>query len=174
MGMNSTNTMGGLGEWLRHGLPVALLVFLALLQQIPTYIPDFTYMTPALVMGGVFYWSIYRPDLMPTIMVFLLGMFEDIMTSQLMGTNAFVLLIVYGLCQWQRRFFFKRSFAIMWWGLIIVAVGMSVLKWVLSMIIYGQVLSYLPLFFVALSTIAVYPLLSLVCSVVHQYLPDDQ
>ena len=174
MNGNVTGNLGGLGDWIRQSLPAMMLIVLALVQQIPFYIPDVSYIVPSLVLGGVFYWSIYRPDLIPTLLVFLLGIFDDIMTSQMMGMNAFILLIAYGLCQWQRRFFFKRSFAIMWWGMIIATILLSTVKWILSMILYGQTLSYLPVFFTILSTIAVYPVLSLMCSVVQNRIPDNQ
>lgn len=161
-------------NWVRYTQPTLMLIGLVFLQQIPTYIPSFSHISPTLVLGGVFYWSIYRPDLLPVVVVFLLGLFQDVMTSQMLGTNALVLVLVYGVCQWQRRFFFKRSFVIMWWGLMMVTVALSCAKWFLSMVVYGQVLSPLPVFFQVLSTIAVYPLVSFLCSVIHRFIPSGQ
>ena len=173
MGVEPTNGIGGKLEALSNLFPVLVLVLFSFLQQIPTRIPEFSYITPSLVTIGIFYWCIYRPDLIPMIAVFGIGIFEDIMTNTLIGFNALIFLTIYGLCRWRRRFFYKQTFVVMWVGLMIVVASISMMQWILFMIIHGQVLSFTPLLFGALATILIYPLVAIVLSKIHNKLPSE-
>ena len=172
MGVKSTGNLAGKWDVLRNLLPMLVLIFLAFIQQVPTRIPELSYMTPSLVAAGLFYWCIYRVDLVPLLGIFLLGIFEDIMTNDLLGFHALIFLMISGVCRWHRRFFYKQEFIVLWVGLSVMMLGISVVKWVLYMIIHTQLLSYYPLLFSALATIFIYPVLALLMSIIHNRLPE--
>ena len=172
MGVKSTGNFLGGWDTVRNLLPMLVLVLLAFLQQVPTRIPELSYMTPSLVAAGIFYWCIYRADLVPILGIFCLGIFEDIMTNSLMGFHALIFLIISGVCRWYRRFFYKQEFIVLWVGLSLMILGISILKWLLYMVIHAQFLSYYPLLFSALATIFIYPLLALLMSMIHNRLPE--
>ena len=50
----------------RRMLPVAITLLLALFAGVPFHVPGFGEMAPAVVLISVYYWTIFRPDLLPT------------------------------------------------------------------------------------------------------------
>ena len=173
MGVKSTDNLLGKWDAWRNLLPMLVLIVFAFVQQVPTRIPELSYMTPSLVIAGLFYWCIYRVDLVPLLGIFVLGIFEDIMTNDLFGFHALIFLIISAVCRWHRRFFYKQEFIVLWAGLSVLVLGISILKWLLYMIVHTQLLSYYPLLFSALATIFIYPIVALLMSIIHNRLPES-
>jgi rod shape-determining protein MreD len=77
-----------------------------------------------------------------------------------MGVSAAVFVVVHGVVNTQRRFFFGKSFAIVWLGFALVSTGAFVATWVLVSAFYGVLIQPQALFFQALLTLGCFPLLS--------------
>ena len=82
---------------LRGLTPLVLTLMLALLTVVPLRIPDFAPVTPALTVIAIYYWGIYRPDLMPIVATFAIGMFQDIIAGTPLGLTSLVLLTVHAV-----------------------------------------------------------------------------
>ena len=54
----------------RRMLPVALTVILAMAAAVPLHAPGFSAVAPAVTLISVYYWTIFRPDLLPAPAVF--------------------------------------------------------------------------------------------------------
>lgn len=65
----------------RHMVPFALVLLLILLAATPTHLPGMVRVGPMLSLIGVYYWSVYRPDLFRYGSAFTLGLFEDVLTG---------------------------------------------------------------------------------------------
>ena len=157
--------------YLRFSLPVVLTSLLAILGIVPLHAPSFAQVAPMLVLASLYYWAIYRPQMMPLILVFLLGLFHDILTGSPLGVNTLAYLAAYGLVAGQRRVFLGKSFGVVWWGFMLVAGAVEGLRWVLISALGGTILDPLPGFFAYVSSVAVYPLLSLLFTSVHKLIP---
>ncbi|MBT4770771.1 MAG: rod shape-determining protein MreD [Rhodospirillaceae bacterium] len=119
----------------RNLSPFAITLFLVVLSVVPTHIPGFGTIVPALSLMAVYYWSIFRPDLIPAWTVFLVGLFQDILVSTPLGLHALILLLVRATVVSRRRFFMGNSFFIMWGGFMLVAAGALAIGWeVLSLL----------------------------------------
>lgn len=157
--------------YLRFSLPVGLTFLLAILGIVPLHAPGFAPVAPMLVLASLYYWAIYRPQMMPLILVFALGLFHDILTGSPLGVNTLAYLAAYGLVAGQRRVFLGKSFGVVWWGFMLVAGAVEALRWILVSALGGTILDPMPGFFAYVASVAVYPLLSLLFAQVHKLIP---
>lgn len=142
----------------RRILPFALTVLLALAAAVPTHVPGLAPMVPAVALISVYYWTIFRPDLMPALAVFAIGLFQDILSGMPLGVNALVLLLVYGIVLGQRRFFLGKSFLVMWWGFLLIVAGAFTLVWLALSALGTTLFDPMPAVFQAAVTLAVFPI----------------
>lgn len=144
----------------RRMLPVAITLVLAMAAAVPLHIPGYAPVAPAVTLIAVYYWTIFRPDLMPAPAVFAVGLFQDVLSGTPLGVNALVLLLVFAVVFGQRRFFLGKSFLVMWWGFALVVVGALATGWMAFSGLEGAVLNPLPAIFQGTVTLAIFPVLT--------------
>ena len=141
----------------RHLFPFALSVMLVILGVVPLPIPGYGLMAPAFGVMAVYYWAIHRPDLMPAIAVFALGLLQDILTGGPLGVNALVLLLVFGVMRNQRRPFLGKPFPVMWFGFLIVAPCALAVQWLVASVALDRLIPPASAGVELLFTLALYP-----------------
>ena len=146
--------------WVRHLVPFGVTMLLLLLTAIPTHVPGLAAVAPMLPLMGVYYWAIYRPDLLPAWLAFVIGLLYDIIAGTPLGVNALVLLSVQGVAASQRRFFLGKSFMVAWWAFGLLAAGASGASWLLVSILYGRAFDAGPLIIQYLMTMGLFPVLT--------------
>lgn len=114
---------------LRSLTPGLITLILALLPALPIRLPGEWSTMPALTLMSVYYWTIYRPDLLPPPAVFGIGLIEDLASGGALGVTALVLLGVYALVVNQRRLFLGKPFGVTWIGFVLVAFVASAVTW---------------------------------------------
>ena len=142
----------------RAFVPALAALVAVVLAVMPVGIPRFAEVTPFLALIVVFYWSVYRPDLLPVWAVFLLGLCQDLLTGAPTGLAALVLVLVHGLAVSQRRVLLGQTFAVEWAGFLLAASGAAVLAWLLSSLWHTALVAPMPFAIQALVTVALYPL----------------
>ena len=149
-----------LDQWLRQRLPFGLTLLLVMCSVMPTRLPGFATVVPMLPLISVYYWSIYRPDLLPAPLAFLIGIATDIVWGTPLGVTSLIFLVVQFLVSSQRRFFLTRPFLTAWWGFVLVGTVASLCQWLLISMMFGRVLDFHAGLFELLMTLSFYPLLS--------------
>jgi rod shape-determining protein MreD len=157
MKANPVEPVDGLGQKL---VPAAFTLVLAILSVIPLGIPGYAQVTPNFVLMSIYYWTIYRPDHLPYLVVFLVGLLVDLLTFGPLGLTPFALLIVRATVLRQRRFFVGKSFPILWWGFTLTALAVTVVFWGAGGLLSGRVLDPRSFAFQAVLSVACYPVLS--------------
>ena len=66
-----------LDRWLRVAAPLLLILLISFLGLINLPFPNYTTIAPAYTLIAVYCWTVWRPDLVPYIGVFAIGVFED-------------------------------------------------------------------------------------------------
>ena len=102
-----------LKNYLQRMTPLLFSVFLIMLSYVPLDFPLANNIRPAVGMVCVYYWIIHRPDLFNLVSVYLLGLFEDVLSEVPLGTNIFTLLVLYLLLLNLARFFNLCTLTIM-------------------------------------------------------------
>jgi rod shape-determining protein MreD len=128
-------------EWsLVRFVPMLTIVGLALLSVLPLRFPDYAAVAPLLALAGLYYWTIYRPDLLPPVAVFLCGLVLDLMSGAPLGVGALVFLLTRAAVLPQRRFFVDRLFPFVWGGFTLLAAGAIAFLWLRGSVLEGVML----------------------------------
>ena len=156
----------------RFCLAYCVIGLFFLLDFIHIPLPLLGVLRPSLILIAVYYWSIYRPTLLPPLIIFCLGIITDFLSGLPTGLSAFLLLGIQWLVSNQRRFLMGQPFGMLWLGFGIVCciahflfwgiIGALRLHWSDPMPVIGQT---------ALS-IMIFPLTGWILFHIHRILPE--
>ncbi|MGQ0675666.1 MAG: rod shape-determining protein MreD [Rhodospirillales bacterium] len=124
-----TGVLARLDAASRAAAPTLTALALIVLSTIPLRLPEFASITPWFTLMAVYYWTVYRAELMPAPAVFGIGVFQDLLSGGPFGVNAFVLLLAHGAVLTQRRVLMRRPFSLSWLGFVAVALIGFALNW---------------------------------------------
>ncbi len=151
-----------LGRWLKalaRLTPGLLTLLLGLMTTVPLSMSGDTSVVPFLTLMAVFYWTIYRPDLLPAWAVFSIGLVQDLLDGTLVGLTAFLLLIVHKLVLNNRRAFLGKPFGLAWIGFMVTAALVLLAGWLAHSIAFGHLLTLEEPALRLLTSVALFPLL---------------
>jgi len=144
----------------RHLTPSMLTLALVIINVVPLHIPGLSRVVPLLPLIAVYHWAVFRPRLLPAYAVFLIGLFQDILTGAPIGVNALVFLAVYGAVLSQKQFFIGKSFIILWLGFSLIAAGAAVFNWLAISILNLTLVEPKTVFFQYLLTLGCFPVIA--------------
>lgn len=147
-------------QFARNLTPFALCFVLVLLNTIPFHLPGFARVVPLLPLIGVYFWVIYRPDLMTSLSIFIIGLLHDFMSGLPLGISALTLLLVQAVALAQRRFYSGKSFVIVWFGFSLVAGGTLIFEWGILSLFVGHVIEARSAIFQYFLTLALFPVVA--------------
>jgi len=79
-------------------VPALTVLLFALIITLPWgFGQEYTYVPPMLIMALIFLWTVRCPRLMPSVIVFIVGISVDVLTASPIGFWAFLFLSSYGL-----------------------------------------------------------------------------
>jgi rod shape-determining protein MreD len=143
----------------RHLVPSLSIFALMLVGVVPLHIPALHAVAPALPLIAVFYWTLYRPDLLPAIAVFAAGLLQDILFGLPLGVSAVMLVLVHAAVTTQHRFFLGKSFGVVWLGFSLVAAAALALAWLVNCAYNAALIPPDAVAFQVLTTIGFFPVL---------------
>ncbi len=141
----------------RRVLPFLVTLLMILLTVMAGPVPDIAAITPLFPLMAVYYWSVYRPDLLRLPGLFVLGVIWDALAGLPLGLSALGFIVTAQLVQSQRHIFTDQSYPTLWLGFAIVVVGLQSLQWLLLSLLASQALPLLSLFLQSLFTLALFP-----------------
>jgi rod shape-determining protein MreD len=156
--------------WGRRSTPALTTLALVLLSLIPFSIPGLPLVAPSGPLIAVFYWSVYRPDLLPAVSVFCIGLVQDVLTGSPLGVTSLVYLFVYGAALSQRRALIGKPFVLAWLVLLVIGLGAGAVAWLFNSVLLVQLVPPRPLLFQTLATVALFPCFAWALVRVHRYL----
>lgn len=163
--------MSKLDHFARGLLPLLCTLGVVLIGAVPTRLPLFELVAPALTLIAVYYWTIYRPDLLNGFFILLLGVLQDMLTGAPVGISSFVLLLTYLVVVTQRKFFHGKSFSVVWWGFMLVALGAAFTAWLTHCILAGRWIDPAGPALGLVLTILFYPPMAALLSQAHKLIP---
>ncbi len=162
--MVNADMSGSVGDRLsqiaRNGTPGLLALVFVLLSIVPYNFPGSAQLMPPLALMAVFHWGIYRPDLLPGPLAFILGLLQDILSGGPLGMWALVFLLVLFVMASQRRFFLGKKFVVEWLGFALVTPVVFFAIWLLGSIYIGAFENPGTMLVQVLLTAAFYPVMS--------------
>ena len=148
-------------DFCRSGIPFAVSVLLILAAVLPYGLPKSSLAAPVLALISGYYWSLFRPELMPAGAAFLLGLLVDVLSGGPPGLNALVLILVHWAASGPRRALAGKSFAVGWLGYLLIAGGAAILNWFVASVFHVTVIESVPLLVSHAIGTAAYPLVAI-------------
>ncbi|MGH7044439.1 MAG: rod shape-determining protein MreD, partial [Acetobacteraceae bacterium] len=152
----------------RHAFPVTSTVLLMLASKAPLGIPDQAHLLPAVAVIAVFFWSVFRPQGMPPVAVFPIGLLLDLLGWLPIGTGIVILLAVHAFCLRWRRCLARQRFLAIWLAFAGFAIGAAAVTWGLVGLLDLQLAPLGPAVFQAVLTTVLYPVLAIPFAHAHR------
>jgi rod shape-determining protein MreD len=141
-------------------LPVLTTLAAALLALEPVPLPGYAALTPALTLMALYHWTLYRPDLLPPIALFAIGVGYDLLCGGPPGVTPLFLLLSRAAVLRCRRWFINRTFPFVWAGFTVLASAAIFGLWLLDCILAWKLLDISGSIFRAALTVALFPIAS--------------
>jgi rod shape-determining protein MreD len=141
-------------------LPVATTILAAMVTVLPLRIPGDATLAPAFTLMAAYHWTIYRPDLLPPLALFAVGLTEDLLAGGPVGVGALLLLLARAAVLGHRRYFVDRSFPFVWAGFTILAGAAMLGLWALHCALDLRLFGLRNTIFRLVLTVAVFPIAS--------------
>lgn len=157
-----------LDQTARQWVPFSATTLLMLFGLTPLYVPAFSSVTPMLTLIAIYYWAVYRPEVLGYGAGFAVGLLEDLLVGTPLGSTSLILM----LCQWlvfyQQKFFNGRPFHVVWAAFVLVSVSAVILRWILVGIFSTSgFVSFGPGIATVAFTVALYPLVGWLLAQAH-------
>lgn len=156
----------------RRMVPLAGAVLGLLLLDLPLGLPGQAAMQPGILLGCVFFWSVFRPASMPAVPVFLLGVVCDLLGSQPVGVGALMLLLALAAGRTWRGRLARLGFIAIWLVFATVAAAALALEWLLVSAVRLQPMPLPAPVFAWVLALGLYPLLSACLTWQHRTIAD--
>jgi rod shape-determining protein MreD len=141
-------------------LPVVTTLLAIVISIQPVAVPDYAALTPAFTLMAVYHWTIYRPNLLPSTGLFLLGLLQDLLAGATPGMTSLILLLARASLLPQRLHFIGRPFPFVWAGFSLLTCGAMLLSWTLHRLLDRAALDFRGTVFHAVLTISLFPVAS--------------
>jgi rod shape-determining protein MreD len=158
----------------RRLTPFLLSLVLVILNLVPLHLPSYATISPNFALMAIYYWALHRPSLLPSGAVFIIGLLQDFMSGGPVGQNAAILVAVYIIAVSQARFFYGKSFFVVWWGFMIVSLGVTTMEWGIASLLSANMLAPEPAFYKCAMNVAAYPIFGWLFVQVHRTLPQEE
>ncbi|MBT5074339.1 MAG: rod shape-determining protein MreD, partial [Kordiimonadaceae bacterium] len=101
-------------------IPFLTILFLIIIMVLPYKIPLISDIMPFLTLIGVYYWSVFKPELLPIGVVFILGLLQDVLLGSPLGLMPLLLIVVQQFIYMQGRQFLERDFLFNWFVFVMI------------------------------------------------------
>jgi rod shape-determining protein MreD len=152
----------------RHAFPAGTTLFMMLLATAPFGLPGQAQLLPALALCCVFFWSVFRPVAMSPPVVFVIGLFADLVGLAPPGVMVFTLLLVHAVALRLRRVLSRQRFPVVWMVFGFCAAATALLDWALYSGLTLRLLPPGPLVFQLALSVALYPALATLLTRAHR------
>jgi rod shape-determining protein MreD len=151
----------------RASAPAGLAAVLMVVATVP---PDLPSAVPALALGSVLFWTLFRPAAMGPAVVFGLGLLQDLLTFAPLGVGILTLLLSHAVAMRLRRLLVRQRFLLVWLAVAAIAAAAVALGYVLNAGLTWSLPPPEPAAHLLALTIGLYPPLALLLTLLHRRL----
>lgn len=156
-----------LRPWFAFAFGVGITAVLTLLAAAPWPIAIIGLLPPAIAHAAIFDLALRRPEAMPIIGAFIIGILLDIIAGPIFGLGAITALGAHFAAMTQRRFLAPRGLAHAWIGLGATALALGVVAWVAASLYFIHVQPLGPTLAQVALTAALYPPVAILLRIVR-------
>jgi rod shape-determining protein MreD len=137
--------------------PILTVVASLAIYLVVVPLPGYAIAVPSLPTVAVFVWVLWRPERLPYLATFLVGVLEDLLRGTPLGVGAITLLVVHGFTRSQSRFLLGRSLEILWLAFAATVLVGAVVNWLAMSFALTRLLSPWTGLAQCLTTLALFP-----------------
>ncbi len=141
-------------------IPTFTILISIILTLMPYQISNASLLTPLIVHITLYFWTVYRPQTLPYVVILLLGLLKDFIESNVLGINALYFLLFQVIIKSQRKYIYNNTFIVVWAGfmfclslilslpLLLSKFGISLKHYPLSIVFFQwliTIFAYIPL-----------------------------
>jgi rod shape-determining protein MreD len=108
-----------------------------MLYVAPLRLGNFTIPMPLFPFMAIYFWSMTRPEYMPYIAVFLIGLFQDLLTGGPVGLWALTYLLSVVFLSTQIEIIAGRGRSVLWAGFVLAVLIVTIFVWIFARIALG-------------------------------------
>lgn len=158
---------------LRLSVAYGFLLLLFFLNIVSVPYPVAAFFKAPLLLVAIYYWSIYRPTLLPPWLVFIAGVLFDILTgAPFVGMSAVLFLLCRMAVIDQRRFLIGQNFSMVWFGFCGLNIIYHFVQWGLFSALNGQWLYARDFIQALVLGVFLFPVVYLFLFLTHKTLPE--
>jgi rod shape-determining protein MreD len=121
---------------------------------------------------GIYFWTIYRPQFVPYVLIFITGILLDLLSGGLVGLNTLCFMIIGIIVRGQRRFLLGQSWPVVWAGYCVAVTIVMILHYLVYSLSSAIFLPFIPLIFNLVISYLLYPLVFPVMIILNKSLND--
>lgn len=161
-------------HFLRHGITYLVITVFFLLDLISLSSVGAGLSNFPFFLINIYYWSLYRPAILPIWLTFIAGIITDIISGAPLGLNAALFVFLRWAIAHQRLYLTSQTFVVMWLGFCVALAFSLIFQWFVISVI---ALTFSPIHdfgFAMLSGIAIFPLVVILLHLAHKILPMSE
>lgn len=143
----------------RFGLTTGIMAVLLVLSAFPFPFLGLGEIRPAFMLMAVYYWAVFRPQMLPPAGAFAAGFALDLVCAYPLGLNALLFVVVQWIVKSQRKFLLGQNFMVIWASFALVAFIAGILQWMVFSLFEFHFMSIKPVLIGSLMTAVVFPLI---------------
>lgn len=152
-----SNFISFVGDTARNQVPMITMIVLVLMSIPPFYLPHYGWIAINFSLIGLFYWSVYKPQLIHLFTAFLVGLFYDFLAGVPAGMFALIFVVSRALLGIYCGGLGAANFLSLWLGFFLFVVGTSFTGWLASSLWYGALIDPVSVLFHTILTVASFP-----------------
>ena len=141
-------------------IPFLTVLFLIIIMILPYNTVLISDIMPFLTLIGVYYWSVFKPELLPIGVVFILGLLQDVLLGSPLGLMPLLLIVVQQFIYNQGRQFLERDYLFNWFFFVMIVAGFGFLNWGITSLYFKTLLDYWSILGQIFLTVAFYPVIT--------------
>lgn len=126
----------------------------------------------AFLLIGIYFWTVFRPSLLPYPLVFCAGLLLDFLSGGLVGMYALCFMVLVIIVRGQRRFLLGQSWPVIWAGFCVAVMVVTLFQVLAYSLSSWGFPPLIPLGFNLITSFCLYPLLLPVMMLLNRLLSD--
>jgi rod shape-determining protein MreD len=99
-------------------LPSFTILLSIMFITLPLKVDNIALLMPLVTLVIIYFWAVYWPQSLPYFAILLLGLFKDLLESNILGLNALYFLLFLNAAKSQIKYIINNSFIVVWAGFI--------------------------------------------------------
>lgn len=155
----------------RMAVPFAFLAVLFILNVVSLNFTTTGSIKASFLLMGIYYWSVFRPTLIPSWFVFLCGILLDFLNGFPPGLNALMFVAVRWAVSDSRRFLMAQPFFMLWMAFGLVVAATHTIQWAVYSMMSEATVPFVPVMASMGLGVFLFPFVCVFLHMTHKALP---